>query len=175
MKMLGTKFIDGATPSSLTRADPNGPITVTYKVGDTEISEEYQTVFFAIGRYALTAALNLDKAGVTCEKNGKIRCANEQTNVPNIFAIGDVLQDRLELTPVAIKAGALLSKRLFGNGTEQMDYELVPTCVFTPIEYGACGLSEEDAQKKFGKENLSNFHIKFKPLEWQTNKMFAGG
>lgn len=56
-----------------------------------------------------------------------------------------------------------------------MDYDLVPTCVFTPIEYGACGLSEEDAQKKFGKENLSNYHIKFKPLEWQTNKNFAGG
>jgi len=49
------------------------------------------------------------------------------------------------LTPVAIKAGALLAKRLFGAGTEQMDYEGVPTCVFTPVEYGACGLSEEDA------------------------------
>jgi len=49
------------------------------------------------------------------------------------------------LTPVAIKAGKLLSERLFGGKTEKMDYFNVPTTVFTPLEYGCCGYSEEDA------------------------------
>lgn len=56
-----------------------------------------------------------------------------------------------------------------------MNYVNVPTTVFTPLEYGACGLTEEEAQTKFGAENVSTFHQKFKPLEWQYNKIAAEG
>ena len=63
--------------------------------------------------------------------------------MPNIYAVGDVLHGRLELTPVAIKTGGLLAHRLAGTGTALMDYESVPTTVFTPIEYGTVGLTEE--------------------------------
>lgn len=52
----------------------------------------------------------------------------------------------MELTPSAIKAGRLLAHRLFGGKTELMDYENIPTTVFTPIEYGTCGLTEDDAK-----------------------------
>jgi pyruvate/2-oxoglutarate dehydrogenase complex dihydrolipoamide dehydrogenase (E3) component len=76
MKLIGTKFINGATPSSLTKNEA-GRILVTYTSEGKEIVEEYDTVFFAIGRYALTAALNLDKVGVSVESNGKIKCVNE--------------------------------------------------------------------------------------------------
>lgn len=51
-----------------------------------------------------------------------------------------------------------------------MDYTNVPTTVFTPLEYGACGYAEVDAQKHFGKENVSVYHTKFKPLEWNYTK-----
>jgi len=76
----------------------------------------------------------------------------------------------LELTPVAIKAGKLLSYRLFGGMTEKMDYVNVPTAVFTPLEYGSCGLSEEDAKEQYGAENISTYHTEFKPLEWAYYK-----
>jgi thioredoxin reductase (NADPH) len=56
-----------------------------------------------------------------------------------------------------------------------MDYVNVPTTVFTPIEYGSCGLSEEDAKAKYGAENISTFHTSFKPLEWAYNKMRPEG
>jgi len=56
-----------------------------------------------------------------------------------------------------------------------MDYKMVPTCVFTPLEYGACGYTEEEAHAKFGKENISAYHTKFKPLEWQYSKEAAEG
>ena len=95
--------------------------------------------------------------------------------MPNIYAVGDVLHGRLELTPVAIRCGSLLAARLAGQGSELMDYDSVPTTVFTPLEYGTVGYTEEQAKSKFGAENISTFHTKFKPLEWQVNKFVTEG
>jgi pyruvate/2-oxoglutarate dehydrogenase complex dihydrolipoamide dehydrogenase (E3) component len=146
MEKNHTKFIQGATPSKLEKPDPVGPIKVTYNLGKVEKVEEYDTVLFAIGRYAVTKGLKLENAGVKVEFNGKFIVNDvEQTNVSHIYAIGDVIDGKLELTPVAIKAGVLLSKRLFTGATEKMDYINVPTTVFTPLEYGCCGPSEEEA------------------------------
>jgi thioredoxin reductase (NADPH) len=81
-----------------------------------------------------------------------------------------VIYGNLELTPVAIRAGALLSNRLFKGDTEKMDYVNVPTTVFTPLEYGCCGAPEEDIKKQLGEENVSTYHTEFQPLEWQYGK-----
>lgn len=135
---------------------------MTFEQDGNIVTDSYDTVLFAIGRYALTKELNLDKVGIKVESNGKIRVNDqEQTNVPHIHAIGDVIYGMLELTPVAIKAGKLLAYRLFGGATAKMDYINVPTTVFTPIEYGSCGYSEEDAKAKFGADNISTFHTEF--------------
>jgi len=171
-----TKFIHKATPSKLEKPNPDGPVLVTYNCDGVEKQEEFDTVLFAMGRYAVTEGINLAAAGVVAEKNGKFKVNDEeQTNVPNIYAIGDVLYGQLELTPVAIRAGILLSQRLYGGSTEKMDYVGVPTTVFTPLEYGCCGLAEEDAEKQFGAENLNTYHTQFQPLEWQFNKMRPEG
>ena len=170
-----TKFIHKATPDKLEKQD-DGKILVTYTQDGTQKQEIYDTVMFAIGRYAVTAGCDLEKAGVVAEKNGKFKVnEQEQTNVPHIYAIGDVIYGQLELTPVAIRAGALLAKRLFGGATATMDYKMVPTTVFTPLEYGTCGYTEEEAIEKFGDENLNIYHINFQPLEWQFNKMRPEG
>jgi len=98
--------------------------------------------------------------------NGKIDTTlDERTSVPNIFAIGDCAKDRPELTPVAIQAGLLLARRLYGDSRALMNYSLIPTSVFTPFEYGCVGLSEEDAIKKFGKENVETFLSRYGALE----------
>ena len=72
-----------------------------------------------------------------------------------------------ELTPVAIKAGQLLVNRLYGGSEKQMDYQMVPTTVYTPLEYGMVGLSEDAAIAEFGEENVEVYHQYFKPLEWR--------
>ena len=77
---------------------------------------------------------------------------------------------RPELTPPAIMAGHLLADRLFGNSDKIMDYNKIATAVFTPLEYGAIGYSEEDAISKFGAENIKVYHSSFKPLEWNFNQ-----
>lgn len=56
-----------------------------------------------------------------------------------------------------------------------MDYIGVPTCVFTPLEYGCCGYDEETAKNKFGADNVKTYHVQFQPLEWQYNKMRPEG
>lgn len=171
MENHGTKFIRSAVPTKLERPDPAGPIHVTYEQDGQLKTGEFDTVLFAIGRYALTKNIGLETTGVKAESNGKLKVNDvEETNVPNIYAIGDVIYGQLELTPVAIKAGKLLAYRLFGGKTDKMDYINVPTTVFTPLEYGSCGLSEEDAKAKYGAENISTYHTEFKPLEWALYK-----
>lgn len=68
-----TKFIRDSTPTKLEKADPEGRIKVTWTSGNVEASEEYDTVLFAIGRYALTAGIKMQNAGLVAEKNGKFK------------------------------------------------------------------------------------------------------
>jgi thioredoxin reductase (NADPH) len=91
----------------------------------------------------------------------------DQTSVKNIFAVGDVAHNRPELTPVAILSGRLLAQRLFNNSKHVMNYNLVPTTVFTPVEYSCLGLTEEQARQQLG-EHLEVYHAYFQPLEWSV-------
>jgi thioredoxin reductase (NADPH) len=174
MQEHGVKFVDGAVPTAVEKL-PSGAKKVSWKHSDgTEASAEFDTVLLGIGRDVCTSGIGLDKAGVVLSKSGKIPVVDEQTNVPHIFAIGDVIDGEAlnppsattELTPVAIQAGKLLADRLYGGKTAKMDYTNVPTTVFTPLEYGAIGLPEEEAIKVYGEDNIEVYHSYFKPLEW---------
>ncbi|UJR16572.1 hypothetical protein I4U23_003473 [Adineta vaga] len=183
MSTIGIKFKHQTVPTRLECLEEGKPGKLrlhyrqTLESGEVEESyEDCNTVLFAIGREACTNELNMDKIGIDLKKaNGyKIKTKLEQSlQVPWLYAIGDCIDDDtmppgqpLELTPVAIQAGQLLAKRLFSDSTTKMEYYNVPTTVFTPIEYGAIGYSEEDALSKFGEENIEVFHSEFVPLEW---------
>lgn len=171
MQKHGTKFISKAIPNSFIKTD-SGKILVTYTdvESNTIKMEEYDTVLLAIGRSPETTSIGLQEIGVKLSKIGKIVTnETEQSNIDNIYAIGDCAEERPELTPPAIMAGKLLSHRLFNNSKKIMDYTNIATTVFTPLEYGAVGLSEEDAYSKYGKENVAVYHSEFIPLEWNFN------
>ncbi|XP_048858389.1 thioredoxin reductase 3 [Brienomyrus brachyistius] len=184
MEEHGVKFIRKFVPTKveeLEKGEP-GKLKVTAKSTETDeiIEGEYNTVLIAVGRDACTGGIGLDKAGVKVnEKNGKIPVNDkEQTNVPHIYAIGDILEGKWELTPVAIQAGKLLARRLFAGSTIQCDYINVPTTVFTPLEYGCCGLSEEKALQLYGDDNVEVYHSLLWPLEYtvpsrDNNKCYA--
>ncbi|KAA0163334.1 hypothetical protein FNF28_04254 [Cafeteria roenbergensis] len=166
--------IEGAASSSSSAAEAatatSGRKSVTWKDEDgKEASADFDTVFCAIGRDADTSSLGLADAGVTTNRSGKIVCTEEQSSVPHIFAIGDVVAGKPELTPVAIQAGRSLARRLFAGSTAGFDYRCVATTVFTPLEYGTIGLSEEAAEEQLGAENVDAFLSKYKPLEWSLN------
>lgn len=171
MEEHGVNFIRECVPTKIEKIEDGSPakLKVTAKYNDgTEFVDEFNTVIFAIGRDACTGNIGLDKVGVALNpKNGKvIHDAAERTNVDNIFAIGDVLDDKPELTPVAIQAGKLLARRLTGVSNMLTDYVNICTTVFTPLEYGCCGLAEEDAIAQHGEENIEVYHQNFWPLEW---------
>jgi thioredoxin reductase (NADPH) len=92
----------------------------------------------------------LEGVGVKVNKsNMKIICNDsDQTSVEGIYAVGDCVEGRLELTPAAIMCGRRLVRRLYDGASEKMDYSNVPTTIFTPLEYGSVGLSESAAIKK---------------------------
>jgi len=174
MEEHGINMVRECVPTGLEEIEPGTPgkIKVNGQYNDgTAYADEFNTVVFAIGRDACTSNIGLDNIGVKMNpKNGKIlHDAEEATNIPNIFAIGDVLDDKPELTPVAIQAGKLLARRLAGVTKTLTDYVNVCTTVFTPLEYGTCGLSEEDAIKVYGAEDVEVYHTNFWPLEWTVS------
>ncbi|XP_078488103.1 thioredoxin reductase 1, cytoplasmic-like [Ciona intestinalis] len=173
MEKEGVQFLRRCVPVKIEQVEAGEPglLRVTGKMTETgeEVTGEYNTVILAIGRDSVTKTIGLDKINVQVSKNGKVPVNEyDQTNVENIFCIGDNGEGRPELTPVAIHAGRLLSERLYGGSTLKCDYEGVPTTVFTPLEYSCCGLSEEAAVAKYGEDNLEVYHTNVWPLEWSV-------
>eukprot|EP00429_Kryptoperidinium_foliaceum_P009370 CAMPEP_0176005430 /NCGR_PEP_ID=MMETSP0120_2-20121206/2203_1 /TAXON_ID=160619 /ORGANISM="Kryptoperidinium foliaceum, Strain CCMP 1326" /LENGTH=624 /DNA_ID=CAMNT_0017338139 /DNA_START=149 /DNA_END=2024 /DNA_ORIENTATION=+ len=168
MKDHGVKFKMEVTPTKMEKVEGD-QIKVTFSDGS---SDTYDTVLGAIGRHADTDKLGLENIGLkTNPKNKKIYTKFEQTDIPNVYAIGDVMEGCPELTPVAIQAGTVLMRRLFGGSKEPMDYVNICTTVFTPIEYSCVGLSEDDAKEKFGEEGIEVYHREFVPLEWSLSQV----
>uniref|UniRef100_A0A8C3IZS7 thioredoxin-disulfide reductase (NADPH) n=1 Tax=Calidris pygmaea TaxID=425635 RepID=A0A8C3IZS7_9CHAR len=169
MESYGTKFLKRCFPTKVEKLESNR-LQVTWKNTDlgTEETDSFDTVMWAVGRAPDTKTLNLETVGVkTNSETGKIIVdAVEATSVPHIYAIGDITEGRPELTPTAIAAGKLLARRLFGQSSELMDYDNVPTTVFTPLEYGCVGLSEEAAAQSYGSDNIEVYHAYYKPLEF---------
>jgi glutathione reductase (NADPH) len=106
---------------------------------------------WGIGRAANVAALDLGKAGVAVDDGDFVVTDGFQnTNVPGIYAIGDVT-GRAALTPVAIAAGRRLSDRLFGGKADRrLEYSMIPTVVFTHPPIGTVGASEAEARAQYG-------------------------
>uniref|UniRef100_A0AAY4BIM7 thioredoxin-disulfide reductase (NADPH) n=1 Tax=Denticeps clupeoides TaxID=299321 RepID=A0AAY4BIM7_9TELE len=169
MEAYGTKFAWKCVPKKVEKL-PSGTLQVTWTdmLSKRDECDTFDTVLWAVGRAPETQHLGLEKAGVQInQETGKIVVGpDEATSVPNIYAIGDISQGRPELTPTAIKAGKLLARRLARQASEFMNYDNVPTTVFTPLEYSCVGLSEQEAELRHGKDAIEVFHAFYKPLEF---------
>jgi glutathione reductase (NADPH) len=118
-------------------------------------------VFFATGRAANTAGLNLEAAGVKLGTKGEVLVDESfASNVPHIFALGDVT-DRLNLTPVATAEGHALADTLFGNKARGVSLNNVPTAVFSIPPIATVGLTEAEAAKA---SKVKVFVTKFTPM-----------
>jgi len=125
---------------------------------------EADAVLHATGRRARTEGLGLAELGITLNADGSLP-VNEhlQTQLPSIHALGDLI-GRKALTPVALAEAMYLVDHLFGQAQRQpIDYELVPTAVFTHPNIGTVGLSEEAAREKHGRVRV--YRAEFKALQ----------
>uniref|UniRef100_A0A8C1BKJ7 thioredoxin-disulfide reductase (NADPH) n=1 Tax=Cyprinus carpio carpio TaxID=630221 RepID=A0A8C1BKJ7_CYPCA len=164
METHGVKFLRKFVPTKV--AGTPGRLKVTAK--STESDEIFEGEYNTSSRLGLRSpSANIESVSVPPSRNGKIPVNDEeQTSVPHIYAIGDILEGKWELTPVAIQAGKLLARRLYAGASLKCDYVNVPTTVFTPMEYGSCGYPEEKAVEIYGQENLEIYHSLFWPLEF---------
>jgi glutathione reductase (NADPH) len=111
---------------------------------------EADCVMYATGRAPNTRGLGLASAGVKLAANGAVVVdAKFQSSVPSIYAVGDVI-DRLQLTPVALAEGMVVAENLFGAGGRSLDYEGIPTAIFSNPNVGTVGLSEAKARERVG-------------------------
>ena len=158
MKKNGQPLHTHKVPKKLEKLD-NGDIQIHFEDGTTHTS---QKVIWAVGRKANVSQLNLEAAGVALNERGFIQVDEYQnTTTPGIYALGDVSGEK-ELTPVAVKAGRTLSERLFNGKTDaKMDYELIPTVVFSHPAIGSIGLTQEQAEAKYGAENIKVYQSTF--------------
>ncbi|MBK1640643.1 glutathione-disulfide reductase [Chromatium okenii] len=129
----------------------------------------FDQIIWAVGRTPNTRDLNLAAAGVTVQANGMIPTdAYQNTNVAGIYALGDVT-GREPLTPVAVAAGRRLAERLFNNQPERkLDYDNIPTVVFTHPPLGKVGLTEPEARQRFG-DTLTIYETSFTPMRYALN------
>jgi glutathione reductase (NADPH) len=147
LRAAGTRLVPDFLSERLTRSAEGlvlGSTDGRELVGDC--------VLWAIGREPSTSGMGLEVAGVTVDAEGYVLVDELQnTNVPGIYALGDVIGGDRMLTPVAIAAGRKLADRLFGGQPDaRLDYDDVPTVVFSHPPIGTVGLSEPVARERFG-------------------------
>ena len=158
MQNEGATLHTQAVPQKVVK-NADGSLTLFLEDGR---SQTVDCLVWAIGREPMTDKLNLAAAGVKTNSKGFIEVDKYQnTNVKGIYAVGDNT-GAVELTPVAVAAGRRLSERLFNNKpTEHLDYNLIPTVVFSHPPIGTVGLTEQQAIEQYGAEHVKVYKSTF--------------
>ncbi|MBN8970367.1 MAG: glutathione-disulfide reductase [Rhizobiales bacterium] len=159
MEKAGITILTGCTVNKVER---QADVFTAHLSNGSSIAADQ--VMFAIGRHPAVTGLGLEKAGVALNpKNGGI-AVNEysQTNVPNIYAVGDVTH-RINLTPVAIREGHAFADSVFGNKPTRVDHDDIPTAVFSQPEVGTVGITETQALARFARVDI--YKSDFRPIK----------
>lgn len=145
---------------AVSNASPRGSICVTTEQGGRLVADQ---VLLAFGRTPNTAGLGLDRAGVKTDAKGAIVVdASSRTNIPHIYAVGDV-SNQVNLTPVAIREGHAFADSVFGKKQWEVDYSNIPTAVFSSPEIGSVGLTELEARAQYLAVDV--YKMRFRPMK----------
>ncbi|HEY5703796.1 MAG TPA: glutathione-disulfide reductase [Gammaproteobacteria bacterium] len=158
MQGRGIKLLFDTNIDSVKKEDGQFKITYTNETRDSS-----DLVMYATGRAPNTADLGLEKVGVKLNDKGAI-VVNEkyQSSVESIYAIGDVT-DRVNLTPVALAEGMVLARTLYNQQSGSVDYNGIPTCIFSQPNLGTVGLTEEEARERYN--DIDIYKSSFKPMK----------
>ncbi|PWW75264.1 hypothetical protein C7212DRAFT_198253 [Tuber magnatum] len=162
---MGMKIHRRSKQTKIEKDESTGKLRVHYEDSNgTGVLEDVDTLIWAIGRKPRAGDLGLDKVEIKRNEKGHVIADDFQnTNVPTIFSLGDV-SGKVELTPVAIAAGRRLSDRLFGGpkfAQTKLDYANIPSVVFGHPEVGTVGLTQPEAEAKYGRESLKIYKTTF--------------
>ncbi|KAI0567351.1 glutathione reductase [Gracilaria domingensis] len=166
MRITGVDVRFNSTVKKIVK-NSDGSLTVTTNNGDVF---ETDLVMYATGRVPSTETIALDVAGVKTGEKGKILVDDwNKTNVDHIYAIGDVT-DRVCLTPVAIAEGHAFADTHYGDKRRNVNYNDIPTAVFSTPSIGTCGLTESQARDKYGKHGVDVYKTAFRPMKHTLTK-----
>lgn len=157
MEGAGIHILKNHNVSSIKQQDKG--YTVAFEEGD---SVDAERVLYAVGRRPNTDRIGIENTDVELTERGHVK-VNEyhRTNVEGVYALGDII-GKADLTPVAIKAGRTLADELFNDAEPfRVDYEGVPTVLFTHPEIGKVGLSEEQAREKYADQPIKVYRSRF--------------
>ncbi|NOY92229.1 MAG: glutathione-disulfide reductase [Deltaproteobacteria bacterium] len=125
---------------------------------------DVDVVLSAMGREPNTEGLGLEDVGVELDERGAVRVdASYRTNLPSVLAVGDLI-GRVQLTPMALAEGMYVAHELFGEGGALIDYDLIPTAVFSQPEVGTVGLPEHEARERY--PELVVYRSSFRPMKY---------
>ena len=154
----GIQFLFNAPLKSIERR-ANGMLDV--RLGDTSV--ECDAMLCAVGRVPNTEALGLDTAGVELDANGAVKVDEySRSTCPSIYAVGDVT-NRVQLTPVAIREGQAFAETVFGNQPTKVDYNCIPSAVFSHPPLAGVGLTEAQARSRLG--SVKVYTSDFRPMK----------
>jgi glutathione reductase (NADPH) len=160
MEASGIEIRLAHSPAAITGQCAPGELTVTTQSGE---QIPCGGVLLATGRKPFLQGLNLEAAGVAVEGNRIPVDADQRTNVPGIYAVGDVT-DRINLTPVAVDEGRAFADTVYGHKPRQVDHSLVASAVFSQPELASVGLSEEQAIARCGADGVKVHRARFRPM-----------
>ena len=162
MQISVTKGIDFKFNAPFERVEKRDDGSLLIHVGNHEPIEA-DMLLFAIGRVPNTKGLGLETAGVELGINGAVIVnADNQSTCPSIYAVGDVT-DRVQLTPVAIREGQAFADSVFGGKPTRVDYENIPSAVFSHPPIGGVGMTEGQARERLG--SVKVFTSDFRPMK----------
>ena len=160
MEAAGIEIRFAHSPAAITGQCAPGELTLTTQSGE---QIPCGGVLLATGRRPFLKGLNLEAAGVAVEGHRIPVDADQRTNVPGIYAVGDVT-DRINLTPVAVDEGRAFADTVYGNKPRQVDHSLVASAVFSQPELSGVGLTEEEAVARHGTEGIKVHRARFRPM-----------
>ncbi|MCY4177109.1 MAG: glutathione-disulfide reductase [Endozoicomonadaceae bacterium] len=138
----------------------NGQLCLSWDNGESSKADH---ILFATGRISNTTNLGLNNVNISTKNNGDIIVGDDyQTNIPSIYALGDLTGGK-KLTPVALAEAMHFVDQLYHGKKEKMDYSSIPTAVFTLPNIATVGLTEEEARDKY--TEISIFKSEFKSLK----------
>jgi glutathione reductase (NADPH) len=124
---------------------------------------EADVVMFAVGRAPNSSGLGLEDIGVELDDKGAVVVdADNKSSVAHIYAVGDVT-NRVQLTPVAIREGQAFADTVFGGKPTQVDYECIPSAVFSHPPLAGVGMTEAEARNRLG--TVKVFTSDFRPMK----------
>ncbi|QYJ78753.1 glutathione-disulfide reductase [Shewanella acanthi] len=159
MKTEGPTLHTNSIPQSVVK-NADDSLTLNLENGERVTVD---CLIWAIGRSPATGNIGLENTDVKLDSKGYvITDAQQNTTHKGIYCVGDIMAGGVELTPVAVKAGRLLSERLFNGMSEaKMDYSQIPTVVFSHPPIGTMGLTEPEAREQFGDDNVKIYTSTF--------------